>query len=190
MFSSFVIANSHNAFTTVSFLWSLTLCLPATDVVTVYVFQEPSLLSSLQDKGLTDVVLHALLIKDVSGVKECFQKTVVKCLPFVSLVLCNHERSGKFYWLLEKYTHSSWKAWNYFWVRFTERREINAVLLTVFKKILILGMHSNVYESVWIKFSMLPQPVGLLKLAQNYFCVRKCYSRERTLLMWIYKIYM
>lgn len=37
----------------------------ATDVVTVYVFQEPSLLSSLQDKGLTDVVLHALLIKDV-----------------------------------------------------------------------------------------------------------------------------
>ena len=38
----------------------------ATDVVTVYVFQEPSLLSSLQDNGLTDVVLHALLIKDVS----------------------------------------------------------------------------------------------------------------------------
>lgn len=40
-------------------------CVSATDVVTVYVFQEPSLLSSLQDKGLTDVVLHALLIKDV-----------------------------------------------------------------------------------------------------------------------------
>jgi hypothetical protein len=38
----------------------------ATDAVTVYVFQEPSLLSSLQDNGLTDVVLHALLIKDVS----------------------------------------------------------------------------------------------------------------------------
>jgi hypothetical protein len=38
----------------------------ATDVVTVYVFQEPSLLSSLQDNGLTDVVLHALLVKDVS----------------------------------------------------------------------------------------------------------------------------
>lgn len=37
----------------------------ATDVVTVYVFQEPSLLSSLQDKGLTDVVLQALLVKDV-----------------------------------------------------------------------------------------------------------------------------
>ena len=42
------------------------LFLLATDVVTVYVFQEPSLLSTLQDKGLTDVVLHALLNKDVS----------------------------------------------------------------------------------------------------------------------------
>lgn len=38
----------------------------ATEVVTVFVFQEPSLLSSLQDNGLTDVMLHALLIKDVS----------------------------------------------------------------------------------------------------------------------------
>lgn len=35
-------------------------------MVTVFVFQEPSLLSSLQDNGLTDVMLHALLIKDVS----------------------------------------------------------------------------------------------------------------------------
>lgn len=43
----------------------LVMLFPATDVVTVYVFQEPSLLSSLQDKGLTDVVLHALLVKDV-----------------------------------------------------------------------------------------------------------------------------
>lgn len=44
----------------------LKLCLSAaTEVVTVFVFQEPSLLSSLQDNGLTDVMLHALLIKDV-----------------------------------------------------------------------------------------------------------------------------
>uniref|UniRef100_A0A8D0FP49 E3 ubiquitin-protein ligase HUWE1 n=1 Tax=Strix occidentalis caurina TaxID=311401 RepID=A0A8D0FP49_STROC len=43
------------------------LFLLATEVVTVFVFQEPSLLSSLQDNGLTDVMLHALLIKDVSG---------------------------------------------------------------------------------------------------------------------------
>ncbi|XP_010726382.2 E3 ubiquitin-protein ligase HUWE1-like, partial [Meleagris gallopavo] len=43
------------------------LFLLATEVVTVFVFQEPSLLSSLQDNGLTDVMLHALLIKDVSA---------------------------------------------------------------------------------------------------------------------------
>lgn len=41
------------------------LFLLATDVVTVYVFQEPSLLSSLQESGLTDVVLNALLVKEV-----------------------------------------------------------------------------------------------------------------------------
>ena len=45
----------------------------ATDVVTVYVFQEPSLLSSLQDNGLTDVVLHALLIKDVRLILHFFR---------------------------------------------------------------------------------------------------------------------
>ena len=46
------------------------LFLLATDVVTAYVFQEPSLLSSLQDNGLTDVVLHALLVKDVPATRE------------------------------------------------------------------------------------------------------------------------
>ncbi|RWS25619.1 E3 ubiquitin-protein ligase HUWE1-like protein [Leptotrombidium deliense] len=42
-----------------------TLFMLATDVVTVYVFQEPSLLSSLQENGITDVVLQALLVKEV-----------------------------------------------------------------------------------------------------------------------------
>jgi hypothetical protein len=46
------------------------LFLLGTDVVTVYVFQEPSLLSSLQDSGLTDVVLHALLVIDVLATRE------------------------------------------------------------------------------------------------------------------------
>lgn len=41
------------------------LFLLATDVVTVYVYQEPALLSALQDNGLTNVVLHALLVKEV-----------------------------------------------------------------------------------------------------------------------------
>ena len=43
----------------------------ATDVVTVYVFHEPSLLSSLQDKDLTGVVLKSLVVKDVSTIVMC-----------------------------------------------------------------------------------------------------------------------
>ncbi|RUS89503.1 hypothetical protein EGW08_002736 [Elysia chlorotica] len=63
------------------------LFLLATDVVTVYVFQEPSLLSSLQDKGLTDVVLHALLIKDVPATRE-----ILASLPNVFSALCLNAR--------------------------------------------------------------------------------------------------
>ncbi|XP_060080556.1 E3 ubiquitin-protein ligase HUWE1-like [Ylistrum balloti] len=59
----------------------------STDVVTVYVFQEPSLLSSLQDSGLTDVVLHALLIKDVPATRE-----VLASLPNVFSALCLNTR--------------------------------------------------------------------------------------------------
>ncbi|KAL5013532.1 hypothetical protein ScPMuIL_007802 [Solemya velum] len=63
------------------------LFLLATDVVTVYVFQEPSLLSSLQDNGLTEVVLHALLIKDVPATRE-----VLASLPNVFSALCLNNR--------------------------------------------------------------------------------------------------
>ncbi|KAG1657518.1 E3 ubiquitin-protein ligase HUWE1 [Nymphon striatum] len=63
------------------------LFLLATDVVTVYVFQEPSLLSSLQDNGLTDVVLQALLVKDVPAARE-----VLASLPNVFSALCLNSR--------------------------------------------------------------------------------------------------
>ncbi|PNF30505.1 hypothetical protein B7P43_G09941, partial [Cryptotermes secundus] len=63
------------------------LFLLATDVVTVYVFQEPSLLSSLQDNGLTDVVLHALLVKDVPATRE-----ILGSLPNVFSALCLNTR--------------------------------------------------------------------------------------------------
>lgn len=43
----------------------LPIFLTAIDVVTVYVFHEPSLLSSLQDNGLTGVMLKALVVKEV-----------------------------------------------------------------------------------------------------------------------------
>lgn len=63
------------------------LFLLATDVVTVYVFQEPSLLSSLQDNGLTDIVLQALLKKDVPATRE-----VLGSLPNVFSALCLNAR--------------------------------------------------------------------------------------------------
>lgn len=63
------------------------LFLLATDVVTVYVFQEPSLLSSLQDNGLTDVVLRALLVKEVPATRE-----VLASLPNVFSALCLNAR--------------------------------------------------------------------------------------------------
>lgn len=59
----------------------------ATDVVTVYVFQEPSLLSSLQESGLTQVMIHALLIKEVPATRE-----VLASLPNVFSALCLNSR--------------------------------------------------------------------------------------------------
>ena len=50
-------------------------------------FQEPSLLSSLQDNGLTDVVLQALLVKDVPATRE-----VLGSLPNVFSALCLNNR--------------------------------------------------------------------------------------------------
>ncbi|KAK7074780.1 E3 ubiquitin-protein ligase huwe1 [Halocaridina rubra] len=67
--------------------YGATLFLLATDVVTAYVFGEPSLLSSLQDNGLTDVVLHALLVKDVPATRE-----VLGSLPNVFSALCLNSR--------------------------------------------------------------------------------------------------
>lgn len=63
------------------------LFLLATDLVTVYVFQEPTLLSTLQDNGLTDVILHALLTKDVPATRE-----VLGSLPNVFSALCLNAR--------------------------------------------------------------------------------------------------
>lgn len=59
------------------------LFLLATDIVTVYVFQEPSLLSTIQDNGLTDVVLQA----DVPPTRE-----VLASLPNVFSALCLNAR--------------------------------------------------------------------------------------------------
>jgi E3 ubiquitin-protein ligase HUWE1 len=63
------------------------LFLLATDVATVYVYHEPSLLSSLQDNGLTDVILQALLAKEVPATRE-----VLGSLPNIFGALCLNER--------------------------------------------------------------------------------------------------
>ncbi|XP_060516281.1 E3 ubiquitin-protein ligase HUWE1 isoform X2 [Cylas formicarius] len=63
------------------------LFLLATDVVTVYVYQEPALLSALQDNGLTNVVLHSLLVKEVPATRE-----VLGSLPNVFSALCLNNR--------------------------------------------------------------------------------------------------
>ncbi|XP_067638187.1 E3 ubiquitin-protein ligase HUWE1 isoform X2 [Eurosta solidaginis] len=63
------------------------LFLLATDVVTVYVFNEPSLLSSLQETGLTNVILRSLLQKDVPATRE-----ILGSLPNIFSALCLNER--------------------------------------------------------------------------------------------------
>ncbi|XP_072512410.1 E3 ubiquitin-protein ligase HUWE1 isoform X2 [Salminus brasiliensis] len=68
------------------------LFLLATEVVTVFVFQEPSLLSSLQDNGLTDVMLHALLIKDSLSLQVPATREVLGSLPNVFSALCLNAR--------------------------------------------------------------------------------------------------
>lgn len=66
------------------------LFLLANDVVSVYVYNEPTFLSTLQDNGLTDVILYSLLIKDVPATKE-----VLASLPNVFTALCLNYRGLK-----------------------------------------------------------------------------------------------
>lgn len=54
----------------------------------MFVFQEPSLLSSLQDNGLTDVMLHALLIKDVRLQQSTFVLHFCFVFCLLQLILC------------------------------------------------------------------------------------------------------
>ncbi|CAH1120985.1 unnamed protein product [Ceutorhynchus assimilis] len=63
------------------------LFLLATDVVTVYVYQEPTVLPALQDNGLTNIVLNSLLMKEVPATRE-----VLGSLPNVFSALCLNAR--------------------------------------------------------------------------------------------------
>ena len=63
--------------------YGASLFLLSTDVVQLFIFQEPSQLSSLQENGLTDVILYALLKKNVPATRE-----VLGSLPTVFSALC------------------------------------------------------------------------------------------------------
>ena len=58
----------------------------AIDVVTVYVFHEPSLLSSLQDNGLTGVMLKALVVKEVNNNDINMDHSYRGGLPFLRIL--------------------------------------------------------------------------------------------------------
>ena len=63
--------------------YGASLFLLATDVVQLFIFQEPSQLSQLQENGLTDVILYALLKKNIPATRE-----VLGSLPTVFSALC------------------------------------------------------------------------------------------------------
>lgn len=70
----------------------------ATDVITVYVFQEPSLLSTLQENGLTTVVLQAFLSKEIPATRE-----VISTLPNVFSALCLNSRGLESFTMCEPF---------------------------------------------------------------------------------------
>lgn len=66
--------------------YGASLFLVALEVVQFYVFHEPSLLSNMQETGITDVILQALLIKGPPATKE-----VLAALPNIFTALCMNE---------------------------------------------------------------------------------------------------
>ena len=66
--------------------YGASLFLLAMEVIQIYVFQEPSLLSNMQETGLTDVILQALLVKEPPSTKE-----VLANMPNIFTALCLNE---------------------------------------------------------------------------------------------------
>ena len=66
--------------------YGASLFLVALEVVQFYVFHEPSLLSNMQETGITDVILQALLIKGPPATKE-----VLQFLPAIFTAMCMNE---------------------------------------------------------------------------------------------------
>ncbi len=66
--------------------YGASLFLVALEVIQFYVFHEPSLLSNMQETGITDVILQALLVKGPPATKE-----VLQFLPAIFTAMCMNE---------------------------------------------------------------------------------------------------
>lgn len=66
------------------------LFLLAADVVTVFIYQEPTLLSALQKCYVTDTIMHALLRRDIPATRE-----VIGSVPNIFSALCLNEEGYK-----------------------------------------------------------------------------------------------
>lgn len=72
----------------------------ATELITVFVFQEPSQLSSLQDNGLPGVVLNSVITKRVPATRE-----VLSSLPNILSAMCLNARGLQSFMEAEPFDH-------------------------------------------------------------------------------------
>ncbi|XP_064399727.1 E3 ubiquitin-protein ligase HUWE1-like isoform X3 [Halichondria panicea] len=74
--------------------------LPATELTTVFIFQEPSQLSSLQDNGLPGVVLNSVITKRIPATRE-----VLSSLPNILSAMCLNARGLQSFIAAEPFDH-------------------------------------------------------------------------------------
>ena len=65
-------------------------------------------------------------------------------------------------WMLS-WSYSSRTSWYYFWVRFNEKRETAAVLLTASENWNV-GIHSDIYELIWCRLGAIVDTIELYSL--------------------------
>ena len=103
---------------------------------------------------------------------------------FVTLNLAGNDKVSTTHNLLASFSHtlfncmgwnllwgwgsSRWTSRDYFWVTFIRSREISTALLTALKDISV-GMHSNIYEHIWLKLCMMIDTTKLYILILNSF---------------------
>lgn len=74
--------------------------LAATEVTTVFIFHEPSQLSTLQDNGLPGVVLNSVIKKQIPATRE-----VLSSLPNILSAMCLNSRGLQSFIAAEPFDH-------------------------------------------------------------------------------------